>query len=731
MFGSKTRGSKFDLVPKNLKRRRIWLLWREIPSPDGKKPKKVPCYVDGSPRKGELDVPADRKRLATFDNALAEYTAKRGGRKAYAGLGIALGKADDGRIMSGIDLDDCLNDKGDLTPVAERILKAAAGSYCEISPSGSGLKIFGFGDLGDNDNTKGVEIYSRKRFFTVTGRLYLSSNRKFRNLKNAAKVARESGKDVLATKGLRGATLPKVTTERIREGGRNQALSIEAYRLQKKGHGYDAILAIVNTYNDSVCDPPLSGKEVEAIVRGKLGIAPDDGTGFSNKAHKLEDFYAHNPTHKYIYLPTNELWPRSTVASVLNKQHVKGFKEPIDATLYLDRIRSVQSSIWCPGKPRIIEDVLPNREGVDWLQREGARCFNYYVPPRKFRGDPKKVRRWLDHVRRLYPNDAEHIFNWLAHRIQKPGEKINHALVLVGAPGIGKDTILEPLRIGVGEANWKEIGPRHVFGRFNPFVKAVVLRISEARDLGESNRYQFYEHMKPLLAAPPDAFMVDEKFVPEYLVANVVGVVITTNHLQGGMYLPSDDRRHYVANSSAKQTDFDEDYFAELWDWYNRRGNANVIAWLGARDLSKFDAKQPPLKTPAFYAMVDSHRPAEEPGLVDAIEKLGKPKVLTLQMLIGVVTNSDLRQRLKSLYEGKRNAFALSSVGYDRFPNPKNKQGLWKVDGQRAVVFVHSDKVPIEERVEVVREFVRSYKSQEEAKESNVVSFASARSAKK
>ena len=35
-----------------------------------------------------------------------------------------------------------------------------------------------------------------------------------------------------------------------------------------------------------------------------------------------------------------------------------------------------------------------------------------------------------------------------------------------------------------------------LLGRFNGFVKSVILRVSEARDLGDVNRYAFYDHMK-------------------------------------------------------------------------------------------------------------------------------------------------------------------------------------------------------------------------------------------
>ena len=154
---------------------------------------------------------------------------------------------------------------------------------------------------------------------------------------------------------------------------------------------------------------------------------------------------------------------------------------------------------------------------------------------------------WLDHIRYVYPDDTDHILDWLAHRVQKPQDKINHALVLGGEQGIGKDTILEPVKLAVGPWNFQEISPVQVLGRFNGFLKSVILRVSEARDLGEFDRFQFYDHMKTYTAAPPDMLRIDEKNLREYLIVNCCGVLLTTDHKIDGIYLPSDDRRHYVA----------------------------------------------------------------------------------------------------------------------------------------------------------------------------------------
>jgi hypothetical protein len=107
-----------------------------------------------------------------------------------------------------------------------------------------------------------------------------------------------------------------------------------------------------------------------------------------------------------------------------------------------------------------------------------------------------------------------------------------------------------------------------LLGRFNGFAKSVILRISEARDLGEVDRYSFYEHLKIYTAAPPDVLRVDEKHLRVHAVWNVCGVIITTNHRTDGLYLPADDRRHYVAWSERTRDDFDADYWTTLYRWY-------------------------------------------------------------------------------------------------------------------------------------------------------------------
>ena len=53
--------------------------------------------------------------------------------------------------------------------------------------------------------------------------------------------------------------------------------------------------------------------------------------------------------------------------------------------------------------------------------------------------------------------------------------------------------------------------------------------------------------------------------------------IITTNHAIMGLYLPPDDRRHYVAASKLTKDAFSPDYWNEFWRWY-REGGLEAVA---------------------------------------------------------------------------------------------------------------------------------------------------------
>lgn len=436
-----------------------------------------------------------------------------------------------------------------------------------------------------------------------------------------------------------------------------------------------------------------SGERFDPVT-GEVTDKPAPGYGV-----QLVDFHAFMPAHNYIFAPSGETWPASSVNSRIAPVAVvddngdavmgdDGRPMKLKASAWLDQNRPVEQMTWAPGEPQVVRDRLVSDGG--WFKRPGCNVFNLYRPPITIPGDPHDAGLWVEHVRKVYPDEATHIIRWLAHRVQRPAEKINHALVMGGSQGIGKDTILEPVKAAIGPWNFAEVSPQHMLGRFNGFVKSVILRVSEARDLGDVDRFAFYDHMKTYTAAPPDVLRVDEKNLREYSVFNVCGVIITTNHKTDGIYLPADDRRHFVAWSNVQRSDFDADYWTDMYAWYANGGIGHVVAYLASLLLDDFDAKAPPPKTPAFWDIVSSNQAPEEAELADALEVLSWPNAVTINSIASSATE-DFAAWLRDRRNSRAIPHKLDTAGYVAVRNDDAKDGLWRVGMRRCAIYARRD----------------------------------------
>jgi len=419
------------------------------------------------------------------------------------------------------------------------------------------------------------------------------------------------------------------------------------------------------------------------VKQSKAPTVPESGVN-------ITDFYAYMPGHNYIFMPCRETWATASIDARLplqvmldaNGQPVtKGGKvKMMKPSRWLDLNRPVEQMTWVPGMPAIIHDRLVVDGG--WIDRPGVKCLNLYRPPRLKLGIAAEAQRWVEHVHKLYPQEADHIIYWLAQRVQSPEIKINHGLVFGGEEGIGKDTLLEPVKRAIGPWNFHEVSPTQMMGTFNGFVKSTILRINEARDLGDTDRFKFFDHLKIYAAAPPDVLRVNEKFLREYYMFNCVGIVISTNYKTDGIYLAEQDRRHFVAWSELTKADFTADYFNALWDWYDAGGAGHVAAYLTELDLSNFNPKRPPPRTDAWWAIVEDHRAPEEDDLLDAIDKLGNPDALIIADLIEAAPGLDWLHSKQRLVRHQ-----LERCNYSRVNNPDRKQTVWKIKDRRVTIY--------------------------------------------
>jgi putative DNA primase/helicase len=146
-------------IPNQLTDRPQWVCWR-LEMRDGK-PTKVPYIAGTNSRASSTD-------LMTWSSFEYAFAACEAGEPPYDGIGFVFCSADP---LAGIDLDGCRNpETGEIAPWAQKIVADASEGYVEASPSGTGVHIIVEGRVRDGGLRRGpVEMYSRDRFFTITG----------------------------------------------------------------------------------------------------------------------------------------------------------------------------------------------------------------------------------------------------------------------------------------------------------------------------------------------------------------------------------------------------------------------------------------------------------------------------------------------------------------------------------------------------------------------------------
>jgi hypothetical protein len=152
-----------DAVPAGLRARPNWVVWK-LERRGGKWTKPPRRCVDGGRTYASCDDPAS---WSSFEQAIAVNPA------TVSGIGYVFSPDDP---FTGVDLDACIDgESGELHPAATEVLGELLG-YQERSPSGLGMHAIVEAELrGDRHRTSktpwggALEIYSERRFFTVTG----------------------------------------------------------------------------------------------------------------------------------------------------------------------------------------------------------------------------------------------------------------------------------------------------------------------------------------------------------------------------------------------------------------------------------------------------------------------------------------------------------------------------------------------------------------------------------
>jgi hypothetical protein len=129
---------------------------------------------------------------------------------------------------------------------------------------------------------------------------------------------------------------------------------------------------------------------------------------------------------------------------------------------------------------------------------------------------------------------------------------------------------------------------------------------------------------------------------------------------------------------------------------------AHVAAYLAELNISAFDPKAPPPKTPAFWDIVDANRAPEDAELAELLDEMGRPDVTTLQRLIDAAGRRDIFGWLVDRKNRRIIPHRLEKCGYVRVRNDSAESGLWVIKGTRQVIYGRSS-LPVSDRLKAAR----------------------------
>jgi hypothetical protein len=277
-------------VPDSLAELNQWVGWRSEQRDEGK-PTKVPYQLNGTRASS-----TDSRTWSSFEDVLKAWQESP---TRFSGIGFVFSPADP---FFGIDLDNCLDADGRLKPWAQPIMERFSDSYAEVSPSGSGIKIWAKGKLpgggtafplGDGR----VEIYDQARYFTATGNHWGGQMLDIED--------HQADLEWLLTLSSHGAKKVAFTLDqgKIRKGTQHDTLVSLAGTMRARGCEYREIEAALLETNRSRLEEPAPEADIKRIAESICRYAPSDKRGLGHAARDLRDRADDIP------MPATAPWP--------------------------------------------------------------------------------------------------------------------------------------------------------------------------------------------------------------------------------------------------------------------------------------------------------------------------------------------------------------------------------------------------------------------------------------
>jgi hypothetical protein len=384
----------------------------------------------------------------------------------------------------------------------------------------------------------------------------------------------------------------------IVDGDRSAQLAAMYLKLHKAGMALREIVAVCWNPKNRISEAVREEKRgFDWLVQDVQRVIVKRVENQRQRDHAMFSRYVYlegqNHDHRYWDLQERHAYG----VGVFIDRHRHQFAQSSDAHDYFQQARRT-------GAAQFAHNItyLPGGGAFVVDRNTGRRYVNKWQAPviTHVEGD---VSPWLRLLEKLVPEqDArEHLLNWMAFVVQRPGVKPGHAVLMVSTTqGVGKDTLFEPLLFAVGghahggsvRANVRVIQNEALERDFNEYLCTQLVVIEEVKEsLGLGQKKRLSNKMKTMLAAPPHQVEINEKFTTPYQIANTCAALMFSNHLDA-LALEPTDRRVFAYRTLAPRLPNADAH--RIWSWYtNEQGLEKVADYLQHRDITDYNGEAP------------------------------------------------------------------------------------------------------------------------------------------
>ncbi|WP_374274579.1 primase-helicase family protein [Brevundimonas sp.] len=352
------------------------------------------------------------------------------------------------------------------------------------------------------------------------------------------------------------------------------------------------------------------GPVTYAYIRDQLGFDGVDADILASRMHSPIQFGSSSDAliglqRTYAYdLSSERFYNLATLTTQSHKAfdmaHGDVLPSPVAAFRTSPLSIKASSVDYLPGQPRLVGDrrhPVLNVYRASGLKPVEGNCstilahFDYLIPD---------------------PAQRDHVLDYLACMVQRPGQKITSALLFIGGQGNGKSTVVRWVTDFLGHTNVKTLPTEAISSPFQADranIQCLVLNEVHGIDRAGANGLKSW--------ITEEDMNVHEKGTPRFKARTPRAVILISNHLDA-LDLEEGDRRYVAIQTTANRAN--PDYFERL----NKASSKELpafAAWLGARDISKFDPYAPAPESELKGLMIRSSQSPLEAAIKEAIDE--------------------------------------------------------------------------------------------------------------